>query len=77
MRKYKVELQAIVTATVYVDCSDETEAKSIAESAWRPICGTALDNAGIDPTVKAIYDYKVDRHPASTWAVGVVEEVRC
>ena len=76
MRKYKVELQAIVTATVYVDCSDETEAKSIAESAWRPICGTALDNAGIDPTVKAIYDYKVDSHTEAAYPISV-EEVQC
>ena len=75
MTKYKVELQAVTTATVYVDCSDETEAKSIAASAWRPICGTALDNAGIDPTVKAIYDYKVDS-PEAAYPIGV-EEVQC
>ena len=75
MRKYKVELQAIVTATVYVDCSDETEAKSIAASAWRPICDTS-GNAGIDPTVKAIYDYKVDSHTEAAYPISV-EEVQC
>ena len=74
MRKYKVELQAIVTATVCVDCSDETEAKSIAESAWRPICDTS--GAGIDPTVKAIYDYKVDSHTEAAYPIGV-KEVQC
>lgn len=31
--KYKVQVQAVVTATVWVECSDEHEAKSIAESA--------------------------------------------
>lgn len=71
MPKYKVELQAIVTATVWVAYSDETEAKSIAESAWRPMCDTS-GNAGIDPTVEAIYDYEVDRHTASTQAFSVV-----
>ena len=76
MPKYKVELQAIITATVYVECSDETEAKSIAESAWRPMCDTS-GNAGIDPTIEAIYDYEVDRHTASTctqaFSVGRVQ----
>lgn len=71
MPKYKVELQAIVTATVWVACSDEKEAQSIAETAWRP----TLDGAGIDPTVEAIYDYEVDRHTASTWAFGDAEQV--
>ena len=70
MPKYKVKLQAIVTATVYVACSDETEAKSIAECAWQPLCDTS-GNAGIDPTIEAIYDYEVDRHAASTWAFSV------
>ena len=73
MTKYKVELQAIVTATVWVECSDEKEAQSIAEIAWRP----TLDGAGIDPTIEAIYDYEVDRHTASTWAVGVGEQGQC
>lgn len=76
MLKYKVELQAIVTATVWVECSDEKEAQSIAETAWRPMCDTS-GNAGIDPTVEAIYDYEVDRHTASTWAVGDAEQVQC
>lgn len=66
MPKYKVELQAIVTATVYVECSDETEAQSIAENAWRPMCDTS-GNAGIDPTIEAIYDYEVDRDTAATY----------
>ena len=74
MTKYKVELQAVTTATVYVDCSDETEAKSIAESAWRPIYTSG--NAGIDPTVNAIYDYKVDSHTKAAYPIGV-EEVQC
>lgn len=71
MPKYKVELQFIVTATVWVECSDKTEAQSIAETAWRP----TLDDAGIDPTIEAIYGYEVDRHTASTWAFGDVEQV--
>lgn len=58
MPKYKVELQAIVTATVWVECSDETEAQSIAENAWQP----RLDRACIDPTIEAIYDYDVDTY---------------
>ena len=70
MPKYEVELQALVTATVYVECSDETEAKSIAASAWQPMCDTS-GNAGIDPTVEAIYDYEVDRETAFTWAFDV------
>lgn len=67
MPKYKVELQAIVTATVYVECSDETEAKSIAESAWRP----TLNGAGIDPTIEAIYDYDVPTHAGDAYSVSV------
>lgn len=55
MSKYKVKLQAVCTATVWVDCSDETEAKSIAENAWRPV----LDTAGIDPTIEAVYDHNI------------------
>ena len=71
MTKYKVELQAIVTATVYVECSDETEAKSIAESAWKP----TLDGVGIDPTIHAIYDYDVPTHVGNTYTFGDVEQV--
>ena len=71
MPKYKVELQAIVMATVWVECSDKTEAQSIAETAWRPM----LDDAGIDPTIESIYGYEVDIHTASTWAFGDVEQV--
>lgn len=70
MLKYKVELQAIVTATVWVECSDETEAKSIAENAWRPMCDTS-GSAGLDPTIEAIYDYEVERHTATTYATSV------
>lgn len=54
--KYKVQLQAVVTANVWVECSDEHEAVSIAENAWKP----CLDGAGIDDTIEAIYDYRVD-----------------
>ena len=71
MPKYKVKLQAIVTATVWVECSDKTEAQSIVETAWRP----TLNGAGIDPTVEAIYGYEVDTYTASTWAFGDVEHV--
>lgn len=67
MPKYKVELQAIVTATFWVACSDETEAKSIAENAWKP----TLVGAGIDPTICAIYDYDVDSHTKATYSVSV------
>lgn len=70
MPKYKVELQAIVTATVYVACSDETEAKSIAESAWKP----TLNGAGIDPTVEAIYGYEV-MDKTATYSMSV-EQVK-
>ena len=70
MPKYKVELRASVTATVYVKCSEESEAESIAEHAWRPTCDTG-GNAGIDPTIEAIYDYEVDRHAESTQAFSV------
>lgn len=70
MPKFKVKLQAIVTATVWVACSDEAEAKSIAENAWRPRCDMS-DNAGIDPTICAIYDYDVDSHTKATYSVSV------
>lgn len=69
MPKYKVELQAIVTATVYVACSDEKEAQSIAANAWRP----TLNGAGIDPNIHAVYDYNVDM-PARDVAAGGIEE---
>lgn len=65
--KYKVQLQAVVTATVHVECSDETEAKSIAENAWRP----TINGAGIDPTIHAIYGYEVLRFTPTTWAFEV------
>lgn len=69
MPKYKVKLQAIVTATLWVECSDEHEAKSIAENAWRPI----LDSSGIDPTIHAVYDYNVDMPARDVAAVGIEE----
>ena len=65
--KYKVQLQAIVTATVWVECSDEHEAKSIAESAWTP----RLDGACIDPTVEAVYNYDVNTYAGDTYAFDV------
>jgi len=64
--KYKVGLQAVVTATVYVECSDETEAKSIAESAWTP----RLDGACIDQTVEAIYNYDVNAYADDIYTVN-------
>ena len=70
MPKYKIELQTIVTATLWVECSDETEAQSIAESAWKP----TLDGAGIDPTIHAIYDYDVPTYAGNTYTFGDVEE---
>lgn len=70
MPKYKVKLNAVVTATVHVECSDETEAKSIAENAWRPRCDTS-GNAGMDPTIDAIYRYEVPRFSPTTWAFEV------
>lgn len=70
MPKYKVKLQAIVTATVWVECSDKTEAQSIVEAAWRP----TLNGAGIDPTVEAIYDYEVLTHAGDAYRVGDVEQ---
>ena len=71
MPKYKVKLQAIVTATVWVECSDKTEAQSIVETAWRP----TLDDAGIDPTVEAIYGYEVPTHAGDAYRFGDVEHV--
>lgn len=71
MPKYKVKLQAIVTATVWVECSDKTEAQSIAETAWRP----TLNGAGIDPTVEAICDYVVPAHAEDAYRFGDVEQV--
>ena len=71
MPKYKVELQAIVTATVWVECSDENEAQSIAKTAWRP----TLNGAGIDPTIHAIYDYDVPTHAGNAYCFGDVEQV--
>lgn len=71
MPKYKVELQAIVTATVWVACSDEKEAKSITENAWKP----TLDGSGIDPTIHAIYDYDVPTHAGDAYSFGDVEHV--
>lgn len=72
MPKYKVGLQAIVTATVWVECSsDKTEAQSIVETAWRP----TLNGAGIDPTVEAIYDYEVPTHARGAYRVGDVEQI--
>lgn len=65
--KYKVQLQAVVTATVWVECSDEYAAKSIAESAWTP----RLDGACIDPTVGAIYDYDVAAYAGDTYTFDV------
>lgn len=70
MPKYKVELQAIATATVWVECSDEAEAKSIAETAWKP----TLDGAGIDPTVHAIYKYEVPVHAENAYTFSVERE---
>ena len=60
-------LEATVTATVWVECSDETEARSIAESAWQP----RLDGACIDPTIEAIYDYDVDTYAGDTYTTDV------
>lgn len=54
MPKYKVKLTATFTADVWAECSDETEARSIAENAWRP----TLQTAGIDPTIEAVYDHE-------------------
>ena len=71
MPKYKVKLQAIVTATVWVECSDKTEAQSIVETAWRP----TLNGAGIDPTVEAIYDYEVLTHAGDAYRFGDVVQV--
>lgn len=71
MPKYKVGLRAIVTATVWVECSDKTEAQSIVETAWRP----TLNGAGIDPTVEAIYDYEVPTHAGGAYRVGDVVQV--
>ena len=71
MPKYKVKLQAIVTATVWVECSDKTEAQSIVETAWRP----TLNGAGVDPTVEAIYDYEVLTHAGDAYRVGDVVQV--
>lgn len=65
--KYKVQLQATVNALVYVECSDETEAQSIAENAWQP----RLDNDCIDPSVEAIYTYVVDIYADDTYTLGV------
>ena len=65
--KYKVRLQAVVTATVWVECSDEHEAKSIAESVWTP----RLDGACIDPTVEAVYNYDVNTYADDTCTVSV------
>lgn len=70
MPKYKVKLQAIVTATLWVECSDKTEAQSIAETAWRP----TLKGAGIDPTVEAIVDYVVPTHAENAYSFGDVEQ---
>lgn len=69
MPKYKVELQAIVIATVWVERSDEKEAQSIAENAWRPI----LDSSGIDHNIHAVYDYNVDIPAREVTAVGIEE----
>lgn len=71
MPKYKVKLQAVVAATVWVECSDEIEAQSIVETAWRP----ALNGAGIDPTVEAIYGYEVPTHAQDAHRFGDVEQV--
>ena len=71
MPKYKVKLQAVVTATVWVECSDKTEAQSIVETAWRP----TLNGAGIDPTVEAIYDYEVPTHAGDATVAHNVEQV--
>lgn len=65
--KYKAQLQAVVTATVWVECSDEHEAKSIAESAWIP----RLDGACIDPTVEAVYNYDVDTYAGDVYTLDV------
>lgn len=70
MPKYKVELQAVVTATIWVECSDETEAISIAENAWRPACDTSGD-AGINPTIEAIRDYRVSKYTTLPHAFNV------
>ena len=67
MQKYKVQLQAVVTATVWVECSDEHDAKNIAESAWTP----RLDGACIDPTIEAVYDYDVDTYAGRTYTADV------
>lgn len=64
MTKYKVELRAIVAATVWVECSDEKEAQNIAENAWR----TTLNGAGIDPTIEAIYDYGASTHAGNAYS---------
>lgn len=69
--KYKVKLEATVTATVWVKCSDLTEAQSIAENAWKPVITSDGGYAGIDPSVEAVYDWNVDLHSENTRSVDV------
>lgn len=64
---YKVQLQAVVNATVWVECSDEQEAKSISERAWIP----RLSSACIDRTVDEIYNYDVGTYADNAKVVNV------
>lgn len=65
--KYKVQLQAVVNATVWVECKDEHEAKSIAQRAWIP----RLSSACIDRTVDEIYNYDVGTYADNAKVVNV------
>lgn len=65
--KYKVQLQAVVNAAVWVECKYEREAKSIAQRAWTP----RLSSACIDRTVDEIYNYDVGTYADNTLVVDV------
>lgn len=69
MPKFKVSLQAIVKAAVFVECDTLEEAKTIAENAWNP----TLYNAGIDPSQPKIYSYDVDTHAGKAYATDTKE----
>ena len=65
--KYKVQLQAVVNATLWIECEDEYEAKSIAQRAWTP----RLSSACIDRTVDEIYNYDVGTYADNTLVIDV------
>lgn len=56
MAQFKIELQAIATAILYIEADTLQEAKDIATQAWRP----RMESDNVDMTLDKVIDYDVD-----------------